>query len=115
MKERWWQLVSERMMLIGQHSAVAIVPVQTRDTMKWVTVISRSAISNTIPVPADPVTQTLRFSPYPCYSLCRCLKDISPHVHGSVTLTRGTGINTSTRKGCAACWVLPMISLVVLL
>jgi hypothetical protein len=69
MKERWWQLVSERMTLIGQHSAVAVVPVQTHDTMKWVMVISGSAISDTVPVPADPVTQTPRFSPYPCYFL----------------------------------------------
>jgi hypothetical protein len=69
MKEGWWQLVSEQMTLIGQHLAVAIVPVQTHDTMKWVTVISRSAISNTVPIPADPMTQTPRFSPYPCYSL----------------------------------------------
>jgi hypothetical protein len=46
---------------------------------------------------------------------CRCLQDISPHVHGTVTLIGGTSINTGTREGCAACQVLPMISSVVLL
>jgi hypothetical protein len=69
MKKGWWRLVSEWMMLIGQHSAVAVVPVQTCDTMKRVMVISGSAISNTVPVPADPMTQTPRFPLYPCYSL----------------------------------------------
>jgi hypothetical protein len=56
MKEGWWQLVSEQMTLIGQHLVFAVVPVQTCDTVKRVTVISGLAISNTVPVPADPMT-----------------------------------------------------------
>jgi hypothetical protein len=65
-------LVSERMTLVGyQHLAVAKVPAPTCDTMIQVMVISGSVISNTVPVPADPVTQTLWFSPYPSYSLCK--------------------------------------------
>ena len=62
-------LVSEWMTLVGQHSAVAKVPMPTCDTVKQVMVISRSVISNTIPIPADPMTQTPWFSLYLCYSL----------------------------------------------
>ena len=44
-------------------------PAPARDTVQRVTVISGSAISDTIPVPAEPVTWTPQFSPYLCYSL----------------------------------------------
>ena len=68
-------LVSEWMMLVG--NIVAVVPVPTCDTIKQVTVINGLAISNTIPIPADPMTQTLQFSLYLCYSLLVLMSRIS--------------------------------------
>jgi hypothetical protein len=84
-------LVSEQMMLVGQHSAVAIAPTQTHDTVKWVIVISGLVISNTIPVPVNPMTQTLWFLPYPCYSLPLSLTaNVSRGVLVSFSTTTGT-------------------------
>jgi hypothetical protein len=62
-------------------------------------VVSGSAILNTVPVPADPVTQTPRLSPYPCYSLI--VKRSAPTADGNVADAEDNGPTYSTTPPCS--------------